>query len=498
MGRRIRWLGIVLIVCFGLVLVQLVNIQFRRAPALANAPDNPRNEVNHYDNPRGLILASDGTVLAQSIPAAKGPYKYQRTYPQGSLFSQIVGFSSIFYGTSGTEFQYNNYLTPHASAAQSLSQLLNPPPPTTDDVTLTIEPSLQKVAQQALAAIPGTNHDGAVVAINPTTGAILAMYSSPTYDPNPLASSDIPTEQAAWNAGNQKDPEGFRPLRPIATEEFFPPGSTAKVVTTAGVYNLKPSLSSYYAPVLGCFPLPNSNKLLCNDGTDESNSVKCGGTIPDMLPPSCDPGYAQLGIQLGGNLLNQQAVEFGYNSVPPLDLPGVIASNFPTAAQLSGSGSLGLPGVAYSAIGQQDVRTTALQNALIAAGIANGGVVMTPHVLSQVHDAQGSVVTSYSPKPWLRAVSQSVAAQITPLMEAVAQYGTAGGVGFPASLHVAVKTGTAQTGLGNNDDWMIGFAPAENPQIAVAVVVPQQAVSSDGAGIAGPIMKAMLEAALGS
>jgi penicillin-binding protein A len=498
MGRRIRWLGVVLIICFGLVLAQLVNIQFRRASALANAPDNPRNLATHYDNNRGQILASDGTVLAQSLPVTNPCstcYQYQRTYPQGSLFSQIVGYSSIFYGTSGIEQQYNSYLVPHSNSAQSLSQLLNPPKPTTDNVSLTIEPSLQKVAQQALAATPGANKDGAVVAIDPSTGAILAMYSSPTFDPNPLVSQDIPTEQAAWNAYNTKDAEGFRPLRPIATEEFFNPGSTSKVVTSAGVYNLAPQLSNFYVPVQACYNPPQTNKQICNDGTDVTNSDPCGGTMADMLPPSCDPGYAQLGVMLGGTLLAQQADEFGYNSVPPLDLPNVIASNFPTAAQLSTSGSLGSPGTALSAIGQQDVETTALQNALVAAGIANGGVIMTPHLLSQVHDSQGNVVTSYQPKPWQRPVSQATAGQITSLMEAVAQYGTASGI-FSPSLQVAVKTGTAQSGLGNNNDWMIGFAPASNPQIAVAVVVPQQAIESDGAGVAGPIMDAMLTAAL--
>jgi peptidoglycan glycosyltransferase len=498
MARRIGWVGIVLVLCFAVVLVQLVNVEFRRAPALANAPDNPRNQVNQYENNRGLIMASDGTVLAQSVPASSGPYKYMREYPGGPLYSQLVGYSSIFYGTSGIENEYNSSLVPHSQSAQSLSQLLSPPPPTTDNITLTVNPTLQAVAAKALASVSNSNKDGAIVAINPTTGAIEAMYSSPTYDPNPLANPNVTAvEQPAWTAYNTKDAEGFFPLRPIATGEYFQPGSTSKIVTTAAVYNIDPALSSFSAIVEPCLTLPQSNKLLCNDGTDPTNSSACGGTIPNMLPPSCDPGYAQLGLALGGTDLSQQANDFGYNTVPPLDLPGVIASVFPGTSGPNNIGPGNEPFLAYAAIGQDYVQTTALQNALVAAGIADGGVIMTPHLMSQIRDAQGDIVSTFQPKPWLRATSQSSAAQIIPLMQAVASEGTASGT-INLNLNPAVKTGTAQVGnsANNTDDWMIGFAPANNPKIAVAVVVPFQGVSNSGAEVAGPIMNAMLSAAL--
>jgi len=161
---------------------------------------------------------------------------------------------------------------------------------------------------------------------------------------------------------------------------------------------------------------------------------------------------------------------------------------------------VGIPGQAYSAFGQQDVAATALQNALVAAGIANGGAVMVPHFLDKITNSQGQAVETYQPKVWKQAMTPQAAGEVIPLMQSVATSGTARGDGFPASLNVAVKTGTAQVGfpvITSVSDWMIGFAPATNPEVAIAVVVPYQPLSTQGASIAGPIVKAMLEAALG-
>jgi peptidoglycan glycosyltransferase len=502
MGRRIRWLGVVMVLCFALILIQLTNIGFVKAKALRASGLNPVNFVSHTNNNRGDILASDGTILAKSVRAPSGEYKYMRVDPQGDLYAQVVGYSSLEYGTSGIEYQYNNYLVPHAQSPKTLSQYFSPPPPTDDDVTLTINPTLQKAAQDALNSVAGSLKDGAVVAVQPSTGAIEAMYSSPSFNPNALASPDFKSEELSWAGDIIKDDEGFSPLRPIATGEFFPPGSTSKVLTTSAVYDLDPSLSGYSAPYLVCTPLPQTNKKLCNDGL-----TSCGGSIEVMLPASCDPGYGLLGIALGADDLTKQAAQFGYcesttnctNAVPPIDLPSVIASQFPSATELAPA-NLGAPGVAYAAIGQDTVDTTALQNALIAAAIANGGVEMTPHLMSQIRDSSGNIVTTYHPSVWKVATTKATAAKVTTLMESVVTDGTASQVGFPAILQAAVKTGTAQTELGgieHTDDWMIGFAPANDPKIAIAVIVPYQPVSDTGALVAGPIMKAMMEAALG-
>jgi peptidoglycan glycosyltransferase len=491
MGRRIRWLGVIMVLCFGLVVVQLVNIQLVKAKQLSASPMNPRNAALADENARGDIYAADGTVLAQSVPTPPGTtgykYDYVRKYPDGPLYAGITGYdSALYYGTSGIEEEYDSYLTAHQQAPQTLSQLLfrENPPEITDNVTLTVEPKLQEAAWQALTTLPpGANNDGAVVVLDPKTGAVLAMVSNPTYDPNALVSPSLSAELLAHYSYTQKDHEGFFPLRPIATGEFFFPGSTMKVVTSTAVYNLKPSLANFNYKVQLCQTFSDSNKPLCND------DGPCGGTMTVMLPASCDPGYAELGIQEGVSTLRQQAELFGYNSVPGIDLPNVTASTLQTLP----ADAQALQG--YASIGQDVVETTALQNAMVAEGIANGGVVMTPHLMSSITDSLGNLVETYTPTAMPRSASAAAAQQVTSLMEGVATGGTAAGV-FPPYLCAAVKTGTAQTGLGVNHDWMIGFAPANDPQIAVAVVVPYQYIGTDGAQVAGPIVRAVMEAVL--
>jgi peptidoglycan glycosyltransferase len=494
MGRRIRWLGVIMVACLGLVVVQLVNIQLVKAKQLSTSPDNPRVAVLSSDNARGTIYAADGTVLAQSVPtpASVNPqdyrYDYVRQYPDGPLFAGITGYdSALYYGTAGIEEQYNSYLTAQTQAPQTLSQLLfrEKMPLTTNSVTLTVEPSLQQQAWNALTTLPpGENKDGSVVVLQPSTGDVLAMVSNPTYDPNALVGTSLSAELLAHYSYTQKDHEGFFPLQPIATGETFAPGSTMKVVTSTAAYNLKPALAAFNYPVQACQTFPDG-KPLCDE------SGPCGGTMTAMLPASCDPGYAELGVQEGVPILTKQAQLFGYDAVPPIDLPGVVPSEFPSLP----ANSQALLG--QSAIGQFNVQTTALQNAMVAAGIANGGVLMTPHLMSSIHDARGNTVTSYTPKAMGTVATSTVTQQLTSLMESVATApgATAAGVGFPSWLCAAVKTGTA-TASEVTQDWMIGFAPANHPQVAVAVVVPQQYIGSDGAEVAGPIMKAVLEAAV--
>ena len=450
--------------------------------------------VLKYNNPRGTIYAAGGTVLAKSVRATPGtdgyPYHYIREYPDGPLYAGIVGYDSpLYYGTAGIEEEYDAQLSAHSRGPQNLSQLIfrQSTPLTTDDVTLTVQPSLQQAAWNALTTLPpGENKDGAVVVLDPATGAVEAMVSNPTFDPNALVSPSVAAEVFAHGGYVTADHEGFYPLLPIATGERFAPGSTFKVVTSTAAYNLKPSLANFDYPYMACQSFPDSNKPLCDE------SGPCGGTMTIMLPASCDPGYGELGVQLGVPILQKQAELFGYNSTPGIDLPGVVPSVFPTLPP--GSEAL----LAYSAIGQYNVAATALQNAMVASGIANDGVVMTPHLMAQIRGSQGNVVETYSPKPMPRTATPQAAAQVTNLMKRVAVDGTAAGVGFPSYLCVAVKTGTAQTSPTQleTETWMIGFAPANDPKVAVAVVVPEQTIASDGAEVAGPIMKAVLEAAI--
>jgi penicillin-binding protein A len=457
-------------------------------------------------NFRGDIYASDGTLLAKSVKSSGGTFDYTRAYPGGALYSQIVGFDSTYEGTAGVEYEYNDELRSHQQPARNLPQALGlePRPMNTDSVTLTVDPTLQEAAQAALSQIKGANTDAGVVAIDPSTGAILADYSTPSFDPAPLEAPNTESgtreqELAALSYFTTPDHEGNLAGVPLATKATFPPGSTFKVVTTAAVYNLTPSLSNFDFPLMGSITFPGSNVPLTNEGDDNKGGIPCGGTLAVMLAQSCDPGYGKLGVTLGAATLTEQAALLGYNSTPPIDLPKewVATPSLPSASALSPTGDEAL--LAYSAIGQYDDEASALSNALVAAGIANGGVIMTPHVMAEVRDNQGNVVMASQPTIWKRAMSADAAAQTTALMKLVATAPGATALGvFPAGLDVAVKTGTAQTGDAHNDtdDWMIGFAPANDPTIAVAVVVPLQATNSSGATIAGPIMRDMFEAAL--
>jgi peptidoglycan glycosyltransferase len=331
MGRRIRWLGVILVLCFALVIVQLVNIQLVQEHKLADSPNNPGNLGMNLDNARGEILASDGTVLAQSVPTPAGasadgyPYDYVREYPQKSLYSDITGYDSILdFGKTDIEAEYDSYLSLHRESAQTLSQIIfrEKLPTTTDSITLTVEPKLQQAAEEALASISYKNKDGAIVVLNPKTGAVLAMYSSPAYDPNTLVGTSLAGEKLAYLSYTKADSEGFFPLRPLATGESFFPGSTMKVITSTAVYNLDPSLIGFDYPSAPCQKFSDSDKPLCNDGDSPATATACGGTMVQMLPASCDPGYAELGVKLGVANLRQQAELFGINAQPPIDLPG--------------------------------------------------------------------------------------------------------------------------------------------------------------------------------
>ncbi len=495
MERRIRWLGIVMVLCFVALFVQLNNIQIIKAHALSTSPSNPRVIQVNRNDPRGDILSSDGVVLASSVPSTTGYYKYQRVYNPltATLFSQIVGYDTIFGTRTGVEAEYNQFLQSHTRPAKNLSDLLTTRT-TTGNVYLTISSGLQlKVA----GIVEGINKDGSApqagaVVINVKTGAIEAMYGRPTYNPIPLTSQDASAVTAYYNSldpGNGST----SPLVSQAYQHGFLPGSTFKVVTSAAVYDHQPALAKVDYPVVGSISIPQT-PLPLHNYHDEA----CGGTIQQTLPASCDTAFAQLGMALKTSL-NTEAEAFGFNKQVPLDLPDVGVSNFPTAAELVNNAPL----QAYSAFGQgtavsTDIATT-LQMGLVAAGIANRGVIMTPHVMQQIRDSQGNLVETYKPTPWLTATNPFTAAAVTSLMQAVVTSGTAAGV-FPANEDVAAKTGTAETsgafGQPLTNDWMIAFAPANDPRVAVAVSVPNQVPSSTGAEISGPPTAAILSAAL--
>jgi len=482
-SRRLGILASIILLLFVAVAAQSANIQFFKAPSLDASSINPRTGTTSLKYPRGDIYAADGTILAESRAVSNSYYPYRRVYPLGSLTSGVIGFSGPSYANWALEAQYNSYLQAHPQPPQSFAQVLAPTS-AADSITLTLQPALQRVAAKALAG-----QDGAVVVLNPSTGGILAMYSNPTYDPTPLTSPTFAVAAAAWKADTKGNAHGFPPLGLVATQQTFPPGSSFKVITTAAAVVGRPDLLTKVYPQLSQVTFPTSNKPFHNFG-----GSTCGGNVAVMLPISCDIGYALLGLDLGANLMASTADSFGYNEVPPIDLPGAVKSYFPSASSFASN----IPGLAYSSIGQENVRTSALMNALVAAAVANGGVMMTPHFLDFVTAPDGTVVKRYVPTIWKTPLTPSQALQIVPLMQNVVKFGTLSGVGFPSADDVAGKTGTAQVGNGakNTDDWVIAFAPASAPTIAVAVVLPFQPQGQEGATTAGPVAKCMVEAAL--
>jgi peptidoglycan glycosyltransferase len=500
MERRIRRLGIFMLLCFIVLFVQLNNIQIVKANSLATSSRNPRVIAVARNDPRGDILSADGIVLASSIPS-NGYYRYQRTYNPytAQLFGQIVGYDSLIYGKTGIEDQYDSYLESHTRPASTLRDLLTNRT-TTGNVTLTVGTKLQS---QVAAAIDATNVDGSApqagaVVLNVKTGAVEAMYGNPNFDPRPLVSPNVAEEKYYWTSLDPQSPQS--PLVSRAYGYGFLPGSTFKTVTAAAVYDHQPALAKLDIPATNCFLLPQSDKQLCNYAGPDGVHETCGGTLDTVtglqaiLPQSCDTAFATLGMALGGPALTAEAQAFGFNQQIPIDVPGAVVSQFPAGAEINNV----KPTQAYSAFGQQDVVATALQMALVADGFANHGVIMTPHVMQDIHDSAGTLLTTYQPHPWLTATNPLTAAAVTVLMQAVVTNGTAAGVGFPASWDVAAKTGTAETGYENSltNDWMIAFAPANDPKVAVAVVVPNQPGSDTGASVSGPPMKTILGDAL--
>jgi peptidoglycan glycosyltransferase len=477
-NKQIVKLGIGLLALFTILFARLNQLQVVQAKSLADAPGNTRKITKDFSRDRGVIQTADGVVIAQSVPSNDG-LKRQRKYPQGWLYADVSGFFSFTYGTDGLERQYNDELAGRTLGLHNVRDLLSDRTRTGNLVT-TIQSKLQLVAQQALG-----NRKGAVVAINPADGSVLALWSYPSYDPNLLAGHDLKAVQQAWTTFNA-DPN--KPMLARAYRERYAPGSTFKVVTSSAVLEKMPDLATKPYPVLTQLKVPQTTKTLSNFGSES-----CGGVLPDLLRVSCNTGFAQIGLDLGANNLVDEAHAYGFGARPSLDLPGVAQSVFTEADFAHDPGAL-----AHSAIGQQDVAATPLEMALVASGVANGGVIMKPHLLAEIRDSEGNVVDRANPEPWMRPLTPQNAAALRDMMIGVVKAGTATRAALPG-IQVAAKTGTAQTVGDNSHAWLIAFAPAEAPRIAVAVIVESQPGLGDnatGGRVAAPIAQAVLKAAL--
>ncbi|GAC1363695.1 MAG: penicillin-binding transpeptidase domain-containing protein [Actinomycetota bacterium] len=479
MNRQIRVIALIALVLFGIAFLNLDWVQLVNAQHLANNPANVRVLLKEYAIERGPILSADHKDLAVSQKTPTEDLKFLRTYPPASLFSDVTGYYSLVYGRGGLESTYNRQLTGQGGrlSMQQLSDQLLGHGQVGDSVILTLNSQLQQVATTALAG-----HRGAVVALDPTTGAVLALVSSPSFDANPISSHNTNQILQTWKA-YQADPA--KPMLNRATNEAYPPGSTFKVITAAAALENGIGVSTTFAAATQFLP-PQTTSAIKNFGGES-----CGGDMAQAFTVSCNSYFAQLGTKLPQGALAKTAQAFGFGTAPPLDIP-TSPSRLPSDADLKSPAF-----TAQSAIGQYNVAATPLQMALVAAAVANQGRIMQPHVVAEVRDPQGNVVQQIQPQEFKQAMDPATAASLTTLMESVVATGTGTAAQIPG-VAVAGKTGTAQTVVGQAPHaWFIAFAPAQAPKIAIAVLVENGGnLGSEATGgkVSAPIAKQVIMA----
>jgi len=498
-NRQIRRLTVGILVLFGLLFLRLTQIQVVQAADYTQRPDNHRQVEADFNSPRGTISSIEGTVLARSVETGSKKYKYQREYPTNELFAHVVGTYSIQFGAEGVERRYDDALTGRLAELQ-FPGFKNPfvERTTAGNVVLSLRADLQDIARSQLGG-----RKGSVVALDPRTGAILAMWSFPSFDPNPASSNDVAV------ARPYRDLLTLSPDKPNLArsyrERFFP-GSTFKVVTaTAGLESGRVTEATPVFPKVRSYTPPLTTRAISNfDGST------CGGALFEILKVSCNTSFAEMGAEyLGPDIMVDGAQKFGFNDAVPIDLPQPAKSVFPTDyGKKVRSGQPGkadiyenTPALAQASIGQNDVAATPLQMAAVAAGVANGGTIMTPHVMDRIEDSLGSTVRRYEVNRWRTAMSATTAETMRRAMIGVVDGGTAARVAIPG-VEIGAKTGTAQLGTtpAKSHAWMIAFAgpPGQQAQVAVAVIVEGQEGASEQTGgrVAAPIVKAIIQAAL--
>ncbi|RVX44191.1 peptidoglycan glycosyltransferase [Nonomuraea polychroma] len=457
-----------------LLLGHITIVQAFGSQALNADRRNERPLIARFGHPRGDILTYDGTAIATSRPAGGGPYLYQRVYRHGELYAPVTGHLAL-YRSTGIERAQNAVLSGD-DAKVKVRSLVRDGTAEGADVRLTISDRAQWAAYQSLKA---TGVPGAAVAIDPATGAILALASYPSYDPNAFTTFDrtrlVETARRLRRAPGQ-------PLLNRALHRAYPPGSTFKLVTTAAAL-----ASGEYEPdslvnAPARLPLPGSSSSVRNDRG-------CRDTRPTLLyafQASCDTAFATIGLQLGQDILRDQAEAFGFNAenlaIPVATTP----SRFPSAMNRAQT--------ALAAIGLHADRATPLMIAMLSAAVANDGVLMRPYLVEEVRLPDGSVINRAGPTPYRRAVPATLAKHLAAMMTTVTHAGGTGtGVAIPG-VEVAAKTATSRAVPGAEDNALVtAFAPADKPEVAVGVVLERPgARAADVASIARAVIEAVL------
>lgn len=480
MNRQILHLFVLITVLFGLLVAFTSRWTVFEQEELADKPTNRRELLEALRVPRGDILAADGSVVARSTASGKGENKvYSRSYPAELLFAHPIGYSFEDQQV-GLERSRNDELTGQKNEFVSLFEELVGNEREGDDVRTNLEPQAQRVALQALGS-----QTGAVVALEPSTGRVRVMASAPTFDPN------------AWEErSRQLNQDPGRPLVNRAVQDRFPPGSTMKVVTAAaaldsGEYTPESIVSGDSPKTIGGTPLSNC----CEEGSGDYGPL----SLTAGLTNSVNTVWAEVGEELGRGTMIDYMEKFGFFSDPPLDLPsgqmiesGVVMKGNKLADEDDGFD------VGRVAIGQGgeegQALATPVQMAMVAAAVGNDGVLMRPRLTARVVDKDGRVRDTIEPSEEGRVIKTEAADQLQAMMESVVQSGTATTAQIPG-VQVAGKTGTAERGDGSNNAWFIAFAPAADPEVAIAVVVEN--TTGQGGQVAAPIAKRVMEVLLG-
>jgi peptidoglycan glycosyltransferase len=502
-NKPIRRVAILMMAMFVLLLANDSYVQVVEGSTWANSPYNLRKLYDQFAVQRGLITASDGTTLASS-QATNDQLKYLREYPNGPLYAPVTGYYSVTSGAHGMEYAENSILngTDNRLFVRQLSDLVTGGNPAGGGVETTIDPKVQAAGYNTMVQDGFT---GAAVAIQPSTGQILGMVSVPSYDPNKLSSHDTAAAQAAYNGYAPNSITS--PLINQVVSQSYAPGSTFKlVVASAALSNNVDDENTPNLPAAPKVTLPGTTTTLENyNGETCPQSVNGQVSMKTALAYSCNTAFASLAGQVGAANLSAQAAKYGFGN-SKLSIPlGVVAS---CVGPSTGGNCLnipnGVPGLYQSGIGQLDVQETPLQDAMIAATIANGGTEMQPQLVKSIMAPDMSVIQSITPQVLTsNVISPGVAGTLTQMMEASESH--SGTANKNPNIQIASKTGTAEHGPDPKNvqpyGWYVAFAPATNPQIAVAVVVTSgghKDLATVGAQVAGPVGRAMINAALGA
>ena len=493
MNAPLRKAGVVILVLFGLLFANLNWVQGYKADAYRTNDYNGRVTVAEYEVPRGIIEA-DGQALAQN-KLTDDTLKYLRLYPEKQVYAPIVGYKPVNIAEVGIERTENDFLSGASDKlfADRVSAMFTGDKAGGGNVVLSIKTKAQETAWKQLTNNERGAKKGSAVAIDPRTGAVQAMASFPSFDPNPMASHDTKAAAAAYNELN-KDKD--KPLLNRALSETYPPGSTFKVIVSAAAlqngYDQSteiPAGSLYTAPGSGA-PIKNSEDQTCPGARV---------TLKEALTDSCNTGYAQLGVKLGRDKIKKAAQDWGFEQ-EDLAVGNLKGGGLPVAASRMGAisnpdGTADLAGLAQSSIGQKDVRMTTMQGALMAATVANNGRQMRPYLVQQLLSPDRRSIYNASPETLRTPISGQVADDLREMMVSVVENGT----GRRAQINgfeVGGKTGTAENAEGADDHgWFIGFAYNDKGEAVSAVCVmlenvPGGHASAEAARIAGLIMKA--------